>query len=84
MAAVGCQKQMKILHYAATFPYYVRLFILLLSLHIYLLPSTFVRICDAVVSVVTRVVHARFDVRIPTRNKIFFTSPSMWPTKPAI
>jgi len=57
MTAYGCQKQMKILHYAATFPYSVRLFIILLSLRIYLLLSTFVRICDAVVSVVTTVVH---------------------------
>jgi len=48
MIADGCQKQMKILHYAATFPYSVCLFIILLSLRIYLLLSTFVRICDTV------------------------------------
>jgi hypothetical protein len=75
---------MKILYYATTFPYSVRLFIILLSLRIYLLLSTFVRICDAVVSVVTRVVHARFSGRIPTENKIFFISPSVGPNKPAI
>ena len=57
MTAYGCQKQMKILHYAATFPYSVRLFMILLSLCVYLLLSTFVRIFDAVVSVVTTVVH---------------------------
>jgi hypothetical protein len=84
MTADGCQKQMKILRYAATFPYSVRLFIILLPLRIYLLLSTFVRIGDAVVSLVTRVVHARFGVRIPTGNKIFFTSPSLGPTKTAI
>ena len=75
---------MKILYYPATFPYSVRLFIILLSLRICLLLSTFVRICDVVVSVVTRVVHARFGIRIPTENKIFFTSPSVGPNKLAV
>jgi len=57
MTANGCQKQMKILHFAVTFPYSVRLFIILLSLRIYLLLSIFVTICEAAVSVVTTVVH---------------------------